>query len=359
MKRSQTEGSALSRQGSAATNLTTASWDANSSSNHCSICLKSFGRLLQRKHHCRHCGRLVCANCSMKRIALPNNHGIQGINSDVLMTSGASPQPSGTPLLASSGPSQPNGPPVRVCDPCHRVILAKFEKQQQQIQLLDKKLELLKLTSYISDCLLDVFTLDGQFKTICYDESTTIGELMWSIVGIRMACFEVEQDLYSTQSYALLLEHQSIASIMLSWKQRGWKHSKIVIAIYDGQQVFTSTAMLNVTSSNTMTFSGFGNKLKLRSNVTTSSSSTNPYNKGSTTTNGSNATLPNSISMNSMEEQGMEGSTNGIGMTTNDDSIATHTTHSNSVDEFIALQREIERLQIELDKSNRKIDTWR
>ena len=32
----------------------------------CLICASSFG-LLKRKHHCRNCGRLVCASCSEKR----------------------------------------------------------------------------------------------------------------------------------------------------------------------------------------------------------------------------------------------------------------------------------------------------
>ena len=32
----------------------------------CLICASSFG-MLKRKHHCRNCGRLVCASCSEKR----------------------------------------------------------------------------------------------------------------------------------------------------------------------------------------------------------------------------------------------------------------------------------------------------
>lgn len=38
-------------------------WQANSSSNLCSICSRKF-TLLKRRHHCRRCGALVCGKCS-------------------------------------------------------------------------------------------------------------------------------------------------------------------------------------------------------------------------------------------------------------------------------------------------------
>ncbi len=132
MRRAVTEDNLSGRQ------LT---WD--NSSNTCSICTKSFGRLMQRKHHCRQCGRLVCANCSQSRMVLPGVSGTGG---------GGGPNGGDAYLTAVNIDSKNNeaNKPVRVCDPCKRILMAKQEKQMQQLQQIDKKIELLRGTSFIS-----------------------------------------------------------------------------------------------------------------------------------------------------------------------------------------------------------------
>lgn len=45
----------------------TPEWDPNGK--RCKLCSKQFG-LFSRKHHCRHCGRLVCENCSSQRLVI-------------------------------------------------------------------------------------------------------------------------------------------------------------------------------------------------------------------------------------------------------------------------------------------------
>ena len=54
----------------------------------CPACGKQFGLML-RRHHCRHCGGIFCANCSAQSVALPR--------------------------LGFTDP-------VRVCDPCHELL---------------------------------------------------------------------------------------------------------------------------------------------------------------------------------------------------------------------------------------------
>eukprot|EP01038_Epipyxis_sp_PR26KG_P004781 gene4781-6706_t len=45
------------------------SWTKNNTSNICQLCSDSFG-MKNRRHHCRCCGVLTCANCSSKRVQL-------------------------------------------------------------------------------------------------------------------------------------------------------------------------------------------------------------------------------------------------------------------------------------------------
>lgn len=45
-------------------------WMHDKDALHCSICDRAFGRIKHRRHHCRHCGRLVCGDCSDKKLLL-------------------------------------------------------------------------------------------------------------------------------------------------------------------------------------------------------------------------------------------------------------------------------------------------
>lgn len=45
-------------------------WVADDQSSECASCHAVF-RVAMRKHHCRHCGRIVCYNCSSNKIPIP------------------------------------------------------------------------------------------------------------------------------------------------------------------------------------------------------------------------------------------------------------------------------------------------
>jgi hypothetical protein len=45
-------------------------WVGDEQTTECSSCHTTF-RLAMRRHHCQHCGRTVCYNCSSNKIAIP------------------------------------------------------------------------------------------------------------------------------------------------------------------------------------------------------------------------------------------------------------------------------------------------
>eukprot|EP01103_Thecamoeba_quadrilineata_P000447 TRINITY_DN10384_c0_g1_i1.p1 TRINITY_DN10384_c0_g1~~TRINITY_DN10384_c0_g1_i1.p1 ORF type:complete len:678 (-),score=105.84 TRINITY_DN10384_c0_g1_i1:121-1851(-) len=45
-------------------------WQHDHATNHCTICTQTFS-LVNRKHHCRYCGQVVCGNCSNQRVDIP------------------------------------------------------------------------------------------------------------------------------------------------------------------------------------------------------------------------------------------------------------------------------------------------
>ena len=46
-------------------------WQPDSSAKNCTLCKAEF-TITRRRHHCRSCGRLACANCSTHKLILPN-----------------------------------------------------------------------------------------------------------------------------------------------------------------------------------------------------------------------------------------------------------------------------------------------
>ena len=46
-------------------------WQPDNAKNHCEVCASAFS-FLNRRHHCRNCGELVCGQCSTNRIELPH-----------------------------------------------------------------------------------------------------------------------------------------------------------------------------------------------------------------------------------------------------------------------------------------------
>lgn len=87
-------------------------WQSDHEVNTCPVCSTDFS-FWYRKHHCRKCGRVVCASCSPHRITIPRQYIVQP------------PSPSTFYEDESSPASPPNsrghlggGEIVRVCNPC-------------------------------------------------------------------------------------------------------------------------------------------------------------------------------------------------------------------------------------------------
>lgn len=93
-------------------------WQPDEEVTTCPICLSTF-TMFNRKHHCRKCGKVVCAACSPHRITIPSEYIVkppQGI--------GASPPRVSRPLYDSMNTlslgegSIEHGERVRLCNPC-------------------------------------------------------------------------------------------------------------------------------------------------------------------------------------------------------------------------------------------------
>lgn len=202
------------------------SWDSNKSSSHCSICNKHFGRILQRRHHCRYCGRLVCASCSNNRATLPNSIASSSGNTS-----------------SSNKDKDGKDDSVRVCDPCYRVLSVKKEKLTQQILQKEKKSELLKVTSFVSKSLVDVFLLDGNCKSLSYDDTTTVDQLVTSLLGgqqslrsmMKLGLFEVKQDINNGEEYSLLPFTALINDVFTTWRdhagEKYYPYGKLILPV--------------------------------------------------------------------------------------------------------------------------------
>lgn len=111
-------------------------WQPDNAVTKCPICNTAFS-FWYRKHHCRKCGRVVCANCSPHRITIPRQfivhppddsssteqqriHGIEVV--DLTSDDEASAFPSRSPLETGQDrgidASLGGGQEVRLCNPC-------------------------------------------------------------------------------------------------------------------------------------------------------------------------------------------------------------------------------------------------
>ena len=111
-------------------------WQSDSEVTKCPICNTAFS-FWHRKHHCRKCGRVVCANCSPHRITIPRQfivhppeertpsgqtrmNGIEVVD----LTNDDESAPSLSPSSPENGrergidPSLGGGEEVRLCNPC-------------------------------------------------------------------------------------------------------------------------------------------------------------------------------------------------------------------------------------------------
>lgn len=111
-------------------------WQPDSEVSECPICSRQF-TFWFRKHHCRKCGRVVCASCSPHRITIPRQyivHPLETTNTistvsasnpvviDLTDETGSSAHPGLSPLRTSprsmSNPGLGGGEEVRLCNPC-------------------------------------------------------------------------------------------------------------------------------------------------------------------------------------------------------------------------------------------------
>lgn len=176
-------------------------WDHTSKT--CVICETPWGTFLNRRHHCRHCKRLVCESCSSKRLVLD---------------------------------SQINGALKRVCDGCYTILTTKQNVAKQANLQRDKNENVLKSTSFISSCLLRVFFLDGSHRTTSFDSSTTIADLVQSICfSVKCAIFEVKDDINSNEQYRLINQSELIGDVFNRWNHSGMNCAKLVLPLYDIQ----------------------------------------------------------------------------------------------------------------------------
>ena len=114
-------------------------WQPDSDVSKCPICNTHFS-FFYRKHHCRKCGRVVCASCSPHRITIPrqfivhpptndiqtHNHSQAGVSTEVIdLTEEDSPQEraplasiQSTSRFEPINPGLGGGEEVRLCNPC-------------------------------------------------------------------------------------------------------------------------------------------------------------------------------------------------------------------------------------------------
>lgn len=199
-------------------------WESNRASTGCTLCQSRF-TLINRRHHCRNCGSLVCGSCSSNKAKIFDANARQ---------------------LAED--------PQRVCDPCFIIVAAKEAKITKDIKIAENKLQLLTNTSYLSDCLIDVYCLDGQHKTICFDPSTTIRDLSITLFPhAQLAMFEVTQDIFDSTQYALLTEKSLVFDVIQKWREFGIKYAKLVLPINDSKQMKQIGVIKKTTRSLTST----------------------------------------------------------------------------------------------------------
>ncbi|KAL4975963.1 FYVE zinc finger-domain-containing protein [Aspergillus desertorum] len=101
-------------------------WQPDAEVTECPICRTTFS-FWYRKHHCRKCGRVVCASCSPHRITIPRQYIVHPPASDRSSASALAQRATQIANLERDDPSQSpavvnpalgGGEEVRLCNPC-------------------------------------------------------------------------------------------------------------------------------------------------------------------------------------------------------------------------------------------------
>ena len=88
-------------------------WQPDAEVTYCPICTTQFS-WFNRKHHCRKCGRVVCATCSQHRITIPHEFIVHPPQD----TSSADHRPSLSQRDTEATSTTCGGTKVRLCNPC-------------------------------------------------------------------------------------------------------------------------------------------------------------------------------------------------------------------------------------------------
>ncbi|KAL6235680.1 hypothetical protein BDW75DRAFT_230076 [Aspergillus navahoensis] len=101
-------------------------WQPDTEVTECPICRTTFS-FWYRKHHCRKCGRVVCASCSPHRITIPRQYIVHPPSSDRSSASALAQRATQIANLerddssqsqAALNPALGGGEEVRLCNPC-------------------------------------------------------------------------------------------------------------------------------------------------------------------------------------------------------------------------------------------------
>lgn len=183
-------------------------WMKNNASKNCTRCEKRF-TLSVRRHHCRHCGNLVCQECSLHRVK---------VEADNPMQNGA-----------DTSEAQ------RCCDTCFE-NLKKLRKAEVDAQMKRKQdLDLLNSTSRVSSCLLKIFFLDGSTKTVKYSENTTVEEMVDDLChSVKPAVFQVKRNIKDPSEFVLVKPFTPVMDVLRDWdSDDSMKSAKLVLPFYD------------------------------------------------------------------------------------------------------------------------------
>ncbi|KAJ6015888.1 hypothetical protein N7540_010479 [Penicillium herquei] len=101
-------------------------WQPDAEVTSCPICAVVFN-FWHRKHHCRKCGRVVCASCSPHRITIPRQYIVRPPESSQPLESSPAPprqtvdltsDDDSIPTTQAINPALGGGEEVRLCNPC-------------------------------------------------------------------------------------------------------------------------------------------------------------------------------------------------------------------------------------------------
>lgn len=94
-------------------------WQPDDELSACSICGNGF-TFLNRRHHCRRCGRLVCGPCSPHRITIPRQYIVRPAEETASDHDGSGSRRRSDASLSDQleNPALGGGETVRVCNPC-------------------------------------------------------------------------------------------------------------------------------------------------------------------------------------------------------------------------------------------------